>query len=326
MALTLAVYCAGSGELPTITFDLPRVIIGRGESCDLRLPDPTVSHHHASIRQRGSDYIIVDEGSTNGTFVGQVRLAPQAPRVIRNGDSIRVGRLWIDVRIGATATMTQSPLVTKDLALQLVAQSLKAQGEPAFPQLVVSEGKAEGTVLLLEEADHRYVLGRSATADLVIHDTNASRRHVEVWRRGASVFVRDLGSKNGTKLDVSYVLPDKPLEWRDGIVLGIGVERITLNDPTQQALEELGRAADAHLTDAEQNALLSEFQKNDPIKAPQPKSAQNCPEPPTPTARTLRRPLARADRVTRADLGVVFLALFVLAASLVGLLWMLSGK
>src|ERR1039458_8652615 len=99
MALTLAVRCEDMGELPVIAFDLPRLIIGRGESCDLRLPDPSVSQHHVSIRQRGSDYIIIDEGSTNGTFVGPVRLAPQAPRVLRSGDSIRVGRIWIDVRL-----------------------------------------------------------------------------------------------------------------------------------------------------------------------------------------------------------------------------------
>lgn len=328
MALTLAVRSADSGELPTITFDLPRVIIGRGESCDLRLPDPSVSLLHASIRQRGSDYIIVDEGSSNGTFVGPVRLAPQAPRVVRNGDSIRVGRLWIDIRLEATATLTQSPLLTKDLALQLVSHTLKAQGEPAFPQLVVTEGEGEGTVLALEIQEYRYVLGRSATADLVIHDTNSSRRHVEVWRQGGNVLIRELGSKNGSKMDGSYILPDKPIEWRDGAVLGIGTVRITLSDPTQQALDELGHSADMHLSEAEQNALLADFQPGSESKPSQPKPAgRHAMEAPTPTAvRTSRRPPPTSGGVTSADMGVVILALIVLGASLVGLLWMVSGK
>jgi len=58
-----------------------------------------VSHRHASIRQRGAEYIVLDEGSSNGTFVGPVRLAPQAPRVLRSGDLVRVGRVWLEVSI-----------------------------------------------------------------------------------------------------------------------------------------------------------------------------------------------------------------------------------
>src|SRR6188474_810176 len=70
----------------SITLDAPRVIIGRGEGCEVRLPDASVSHRHASIRQRGAEYIVLDEGSANGTFVGPVRLSPQAPRVLTDGD------------------------------------------------------------------------------------------------------------------------------------------------------------------------------------------------------------------------------------------------
>ena len=78
MALTVVVR-SGEGEpAPRITFDAPRIVIGRGDGCEVRLPDPSVSHRHASIRQRGTDYIVLDEGSTNGTFVGPVRLSPQA--------------------------------------------------------------------------------------------------------------------------------------------------------------------------------------------------------------------------------------------------------
>src|SRR5262245_23419289 len=103
MALTVVVR---SGDLPApaaITFDAPRIVIGRGEGCEVRLPDPSISHRHASIRQRGTDYVIIDEGSTNGTFVGPVRLSAQAPRMIRSGELIRVGRVWLEVRIEHTA-------------------------------------------------------------------------------------------------------------------------------------------------------------------------------------------------------------------------------
>ena len=327
MALTLTVRCDDSGELPAITFDSPRLIIGRGEGCDLRLPDPSVSQHHASIRQRGSDYIVVDEGSTNGTFVGPVRLAPQAPRVLRTGDSLRFGRVWVEVRVESATATSQVQFATKDLALQLVAKSLQAQGETAIPQLRVNEGDNAGATLVLDKQDYRYVLGRSAVADLVILDTNASRRHVEVRRKGARVLLRDLGSKNGSKLDSSYLLPDKEIEWPEGAVLGIGTERIELQDPAREALQEMSQTADAHLSDAEQNELASA----DPA-AGEPSAGRTRPRSDDETL-TIRPPKSavrqrstRPGRVTTADLGVVILALAVLGASLLGLLWMLGGK
>jgi pSer/pThr/pTyr-binding forkhead associated (FHA) protein len=105
-----------SGDLATpasITFDAPRIVIGRGEGSEVRLPDPSVSHRHASIRQRGSDYVVVDEGSTNGTFVGGVRLSPQAPRVVRHGELVRVGRVWLGLNI-EPALATANPQAGAD--------------------------------------------------------------------------------------------------------------------------------------------------------------------------------------------------------------------
>src|SRR5580704_18120530 len=99
----------GAGEDTRLTFDgTQRVVIGRGAGSDIRLPDASVSHRHASLRAQGSDFVVVDEGSTNGTFVGFVRIAARTSRVVRSGDKVRVGRIWIEVR------MDQSP-VTRDV-------------------------------------------------------------------------------------------------------------------------------------------------------------------------------------------------------------------
>src|ERR1041384_413060 len=124
MALTVVVR-SGHHPIPLkISLDAPRIVIGRGEGCEIRLPDPSVSHRHASIRQRGSDYVVVDEGSSNGTFVGPVRLSPQAPRVVRSGDLIRVGRIWLELTTAQVMPTQNQSLVTKEIALALVASSL----------------------------------------------------------------------------------------------------------------------------------------------------------------------------------------------------------
>ena len=47
----------------------------------------------------------------------------------------------------------------------------------------------------------RSVLGRSRDADVQIEDANISRRHAEVVQEGATYWVVDLGSTNGTEVD-----------------------------------------------------------------------------------------------------------------------------
>jgi len=326
MALTLAVCGDESGELPEITFDLPRVSIGRAESCDLRLPDLSVSQHHASIRQRGHDYVILDEGSANGTFVGPVRLAPQAPRVLLSGERVRIGRIWVEVRFDAVAATPHLQLATKDLALRLVAKHLLAQGEVPIPKLTVTVGLNAGTTLVLETVDRRYLLGRSSRADLVITDVNASRRQAEVWRKDAQVYLRDLGSKNGSTLDGVFIYPDKTQPWPHGALLGVGATRVLLSDPTSEALRELLDGADDHLTEKDQGDLAATCP---PLKQDQ-RPGQRTMAGKTPTAPGPRpppkKPRSAAGRAFSADASVAILALAVLGASLLGLLWMLGGN
>ena len=49
------------------------------------------------------------------------------------------------------------------------------------------------------------VIGRLPECDVVLADSNVSRRHAEVQRRGDGVFVTDLGSTNGTRSTASLV-------------------------------------------------------------------------------------------------------------------------
>jgi hypothetical protein len=78
-------------------FELTRMqsTIGRSPDNDIPIPDPEISRRHAQIVRQGSGYAIVDLGSTNGTFVNDVRVTELTP--LRHGDLIRLGDV-IDVR------------------------------------------------------------------------------------------------------------------------------------------------------------------------------------------------------------------------------------
>lgn len=71
--------------------DLPdhRYIIGRSSECHLTLgEDQAVSRQHAYVERRGDGYVVVDLGSTNGTYVND---EPINDRKLATGDLIRIG-------------------------------------------------------------------------------------------------------------------------------------------------------------------------------------------------------------------------------------------
>jgi diguanylate cyclase (GGDEF)-like protein len=70
--------------------------------------------------------------------------------------------------------------------------------------LVVIHG--EGLGKRVDLGEDTVVIGRSHEADLRIAHASVSRRHCEVWRRGADCYVRDLGATNRTRLN------DRPVE------------------------------------------------------------------------------------------------------------------
>lgn len=55
---------------------------------------PTVSRDHASIVRRGCELVLVDHGSTNGTYVGDTRLPDGIERPLRFGEVVRLSQAF----------------------------------------------------------------------------------------------------------------------------------------------------------------------------------------------------------------------------------------
>lgn len=62
-------------------------------------PAKNISRRHASIRTQDGMVVIEDLGSINGTFLNGDRLSPYLPQLLKNGDSLYLGKLRIDVEI-----------------------------------------------------------------------------------------------------------------------------------------------------------------------------------------------------------------------------------
>lgn len=229
----------------SLTFDGPRIVLGRGDGADVRLPDASVGHRHATLRLRGTDYILVDEGSANGTRIGRIKLSPHSPRVVRSGEPVRVGRVWIELRIDPTPPTKQAHLAAKEIALALVTEALLAEGEPAWPVVSVEEGADAGKSFVLERG--LGTIGRSTDVAVALTDPDASRRHADLSSKGDVLVVRDLGSKGGTRLG-ERELGSSDTVWKPGEPLSVGTTRLVYSYPAAEALAEIERSPDEKVT------------------------------------------------------------------------------
>src|SRR5512142_2200648 len=51
-----------------------RLAIGRDPACELCVADPSLSRRHALLVREGATWFVVDEGSSNGTYVNGERI------------------------------------------------------------------------------------------------------------------------------------------------------------------------------------------------------------------------------------------------------------
>ncbi|HEY8042466.1 MAG TPA: FHA domain-containing protein [Polyangiaceae bacterium] len=326
MPITVLVRSATGAEA-RLTFDgTQRVVIGRGAGCDVRLPDASVSLRHATLRAQGADFVVVDEGSTNGTFVGGVRVAPRTSRVLRSGDAVRVGRVWLELRVDQSPVTRDLAAATRDLALALVSEAMAAMGEDRTARIRVVEGRDQGATLALAEEGRVYVIGRGAECDLPLADADASREHARIVRRGVTVLVRDLGAKNGTWLAETPAPTDRDAPWRPALMMRIGRTVLALEEPVGDALAQIEAVADEALP------AEASFEPPAPPPGPAPPASAESLEreaasaaPMVAVPRGPAPPPSRRGGWTPADLMVMAAAVCVLALSIAGLVWLLRG-
>jgi pSer/pThr/pTyr-binding forkhead associated (FHA) protein len=84
--------------------NFPEVSIGREQSMNtFALPDPGISSHHATLRWNSGMLTITDDGSTNGTSVGNIRLTAAKPHPLQPGDRIQLGSSTLVVELPGRA-------------------------------------------------------------------------------------------------------------------------------------------------------------------------------------------------------------------------------
>jgi DNA-binding NtrC family response regulator len=159
-----------------VDIDQPRVTLGRAAVCSLALTDRAVSSVHAEIEAAEAGWVIRDLGSTNGVFVGDIRLRDA---VLPLGARVRVGTTTL--QINALDGAVDIPLSREDRFHDLVGRSVVMR--QVFAQLE-RVAASDVTVLITGEtgtgkelvARAIHAASRRAKGPLVVQDCSALPR------------------------------------------------------------------------------------------------------------------------------------------------------
>ena len=144
--------------------------------------------------------VVVAVRAARGTAFGAVR------RQVATAAGCAASPFWCgDRKVTDDDVMGLHPLLhgatLRNRAGRPTQDGLPAAGSPGAVVLAVRSGPACGDVQVLTPGQH--VVGRNASADVVVDDPEMSRHHasVVVGPPGTAPAVRDLGSTNGTFVD-----------------------------------------------------------------------------------------------------------------------------
>ena len=130
----------------TIDYPLPPrpITIGRSVQADLQISDERISRIHCGIRPEGSEFVVKDLGSTNGTWVNDRKV--QEAR-LKFGDVVRVGHtvLQLEPKPRQRATSRLPDVIEVELPSESFSESMQQISKEAIrsPQRPASPSSAD---------------------------------------------------------------------------------------------------------------------------------------------------------------------------------------
>ena len=137
-----------TGEVFGLDKNLNR--IGRNPTCDIHIKADTVSQGHAEIVREKRDFILVDLGSVNGTFINNIRIHRQT---LKPGDLVRFD--WISFRFDSLESLKNNARLNKQGPVDIDA------GNATIADQDMTEDISEEDATLPYQADEQSNLQQS---------------------------------------------------------------------------------------------------------------------------------------------------------------------
>jgi pSer/pThr/pTyr-binding forkhead associated (FHA) protein len=192
--------------------------IGRGKQVGNELvleSDGMVSKKHARLAWEGGRFVLYDEGSTNGSYVGGERLAPGRGMPLADGDELLVGQTRLRLHVPQDSLTVPSPFAKPTVATVFEGGGSTHTGTGATYRFVTDSGE----VFALAS---RMLLGRALTDDIVLVGEGISPQHARVTVREGTVRIEDLDSKSGTVVNGERIPASFPVVLYPGDTVQLG--------------------------------------------------------------------------------------------------------
>jgi pSer/pThr/pTyr-binding forkhead associated (FHA) protein len=119
-------------------------LVGRGEDCDIILPDASVSSHHCKIMLEKHCIRVVDLGSTNGTRINNQIIAE---RILQPGDAFQIGSVMVAMNLKLRRNLDAQKVAMTTKNLQNAVIPGTAQTQRIDPKALSRKtAKAEGPI------------------------------------------------------------------------------------------------------------------------------------------------------------------------------------
>ena len=247
----------GQEALPAVDIGDDAVVIGSGASARIRLPVHAAREAHvriagarwtalADVRVIGADATQpnvarpVEEtvlGPPAGGELGMLHRAGDAGDLV-GGVIFQLGEYRVRVAPAPKGAEAAPPQRTESLARELVRGLLGTDGAPTFE---IERGPVPGIKRVLPPPEVTLVIGRGEEAGWIVIDEDLSRTHAEIRRGWDGVTIRDLDSKNGTKIGGTRI--KVPTLLHDGTLIELGNVALRFRDPAERHLRGEATAA-----------------------------------------------------------------------------------
>ncbi len=209
---TKLVFVEEPGRSPYV-LTMQGISFGRDPACDIAFDRKAimVSRKHATLRFENGQFVVEDNGSFNGTYVNDQRIASPTP--LYHQDMLRfgiggpvlefvsptriapesagfAGQRSIAVSNIAPVFEAADPVTSKTMVFKMdqSPSSAAAKGDGAQPQLLMS----------LTFGDKKELtIGRDNKNDITLDGLQISTKHARLLSTNSGVYIDDLGSTNG---------------------------------------------------------------------------------------------------------------------------------
>jgi pSer/pThr/pTyr-binding forkhead associated (FHA) protein len=212
------------GKTTVVPLVRDEITIGRKEGNTIRLTERNISRKHAKLRRANGAFVLEDLASYNGVKVNGKKIAAEV--ALKPGDQIVIGDYQLALQLdGDTAAQTIPEQTAPSAApggTDVVTAMIPTPGAQSGPpaRLVMMSPPAPGAEYALSR--DRMRIGRAEDLEIWVNHRSISREHAEVVARDGRLYIRDLASANGLRVNGSDA---KEHELSPGDVIELGQVR-----------------------------------------------------------------------------------------------------